>query len=94
MLLTLAAALDLEMHQLDISNAFLNGDLDELIYMTQTPGFELTAPDRSPIPTPAIPPWTLSSSSLPTPLHSHLKPSHIPPWLALSCTPWSLLVLI
>lgn len=32
-LLALAARLDLEVHQMDVKSAFLNGDLDEEIYM-------------------------------------------------------------
>ncbi|GBE88168.1 Retrovirus-related Pol polyprotein from transposon TNT 1-94 [Sparassis crispa] len=38
-LLALAAKLDLEIHQMDIKSAFLNGDLDEEIYMKVPPGF-------------------------------------------------------
>ncbi|CAI7871187.1 unnamed protein product, partial [Closterium sp. NIES-53] len=41
--LSIAAAFDLEVHQLDISNAFLNGTLDEILYMMQPPGYELPA---------------------------------------------------
>ena len=41
--LALAAQLDLELHQIDIKGAYLNGELtsDEVIYMRQPPGFEL-----------------------------------------------------
>ncbi len=38
-LLALAAAEDMELHQLDINTAFLNGDLEETIYMQQTEGY-------------------------------------------------------
>ncbi|PSR73944.1 hypothetical protein PHLCEN_2v10251 [Hermanssonia centrifuga] len=37
-LLSLAAKLDLEIHQMDVKSAFLNGDLDEEIYMKCPPG--------------------------------------------------------
>lgn len=38
-LLALAAKHDLEMHQMDVNTAFLNGDLKEEIYMQQPEGF-------------------------------------------------------
>jgi hypothetical protein len=40
--LALAARLNLELHQIDIKGAYLNGELtgDEVIYMRQPPGFE------------------------------------------------------
>ena len=44
-LLALAASQDWEIHQIDFKNAYLNGELDEMIYMKQPPGFE--APGRS-----------------------------------------------
>jgi hypothetical protein len=38
-LLALAAHYDLEVHQMDVKTAFLNGDLEEDIYMVQPEGF-------------------------------------------------------
>lgn len=38
-IVALGAALDLEMHQMDVKTAFLNGDLEEDIYMEQPSGF-------------------------------------------------------
>jgi hypothetical protein len=38
-LLSLVARDDLELHQLDVKTAFLYGELDEDIYVTQPPGF-------------------------------------------------------
>jgi hypothetical protein len=40
-LLSLGVALDFEIHQMGIKYAFLNGDLDKSIYMTQLDGFEV-----------------------------------------------------
>jgi Reverse transcriptase (RNA-dependent DNA polymerase) len=42
-LLTYAAHLDLEIHQMDVKSAFLNGILKEEIYMEAPPG--LSIPD-------------------------------------------------
>jgi len=39
-LLSMVAKYDLELDQMDVKTAFLNGDLDEDIYMKQPPGFE------------------------------------------------------
>jgi hypothetical protein len=39
LLLTIAALLDFEVHQMDVKTAFLNGFLDEKIYMEQPEGF-------------------------------------------------------
>jgi hypothetical protein len=39
MLIALAAELNLELHHLDVKTAFLNGELDERIFMNQQKGF-------------------------------------------------------
>ena len=39
MLIAIAALYNLEMHQMDVQTAFLNGDLNEKIYMEQPEGF-------------------------------------------------------
>ncbi len=39
-ILAIAAAADYEIHQMDVKTAFLNGDLDEVIYMQQPDGYQ------------------------------------------------------
>jgi Reverse transcriptase (RNA-dependent DNA polymerase) len=39
-IMALVAHFDLELHQMDVKTAFLNGDIDECIYMSQLPNYE------------------------------------------------------
>ena len=45
-LFALAAALDLELHQMDVKTAFLYGRVDEDIYVEQPPGLGPISPDK------------------------------------------------
>lgn len=45
-LLAIAAHLDLEIHQMDVKTAFLNGDISEDIYMRQPEGFEVAGQEH------------------------------------------------
>ena len=45
-IMTLMAHYDLELHQMDMKTAFLNGDLEENIYMAQPKGFVIEGKER------------------------------------------------
>ena len=46
MLIALAAVHDLKIHQMDVKTAFLNGELEEEIYMEQLEGFIVPGKER------------------------------------------------
>ncbi|KAL6980229.1 dynamin GTPase [Sarracenia purpurea var. burkii] len=46
MILAIAALRDLEVHQMDVKTAFLNGDLNEEIYMEQPEGFAVPGQEK------------------------------------------------
>ena len=41
--MALVAHFDLELHQMDVKTSFLNGDLEEEVYMDQPQDFETTS---------------------------------------------------
>ena len=47
MLISIAALYNLEIHPMDVKTAFLNGDLDEEIYMEQPEGLLFLAKKRT-----------------------------------------------
>ncbi|KAL3634979.1 hypothetical protein CASFOL_022033 [Castilleja foliolosa] len=46
LVLSMVAEMDLELDQMDVTTAFLHGELEETIYMKQPPGFEKGAEDK------------------------------------------------
>ena len=46
MLIAIASLYNLEIHQMDVKTAFLNGELDEEIYMEQLEGFSIPAKEK------------------------------------------------
>jgi len=44
--MALVAHYDLELHQMDVKTAFLNGDLEENFYMAQSKGFVMEGKEQ------------------------------------------------
>ena len=44
--MTLVAHYNLELHQMDVKTTFLNGDLEENVYMAQPKGFVMKGKER------------------------------------------------
>jgi len=45
-IMALVAHFDLELHEMDVKIVFLNGDLEERVYMAQRKGFVVTCKER------------------------------------------------
>ena len=45
-IMALVTHYDLELHQMDVKTAFLNGDLEESVYMAQPKGFVMEGKER------------------------------------------------
>jgi hypothetical protein len=45
-IMALVAHYDLELHQMDVKTAFLNGDLDEIVYVAQPKGFVMESKEK------------------------------------------------
>jgi hypothetical protein len=45
-IMALVAHYDLELHEMDVKTAFLNGDLDETVYMAQPKGFIMKSKEK------------------------------------------------
>jgi len=44
--MALVAHYELELHQMDVKTMFLHGDLEEIVYMTQSKGFVMDGKER------------------------------------------------